>query len=219
MQTFAVIVAPVVPKNIIFVTNRSDADSGAVRVVVIEAAVRPTTPPPMAREEFVNFRVGSVAGAESRLVLRIVLPSGDEDKTHDEPLANEVLENLRKVFKRLPDGHYRIYQIQPDGVERLVVDVIVREGRSIDASDEALEIGKSAPPASQSEEPEPSAPSDEAAAIQSDVTDSTWHEAAVAWGGYSVLATRVRGRRRAEERRPGDDRSLTKIHRILRRPR
>ena len=39
-----------------------------------------------------------------------------------------MLDNLRKLFKRLPDGHYRIYQIQPDGVERLVVDVIVRAG-------------------------------------------------------------------------------------------
>ena len=78
-----------------------------------------------------------MAGAEPRLVLRIVLPSGVEDKAHDETLPNEVLDNLRKLFKRLPDGHYRIYQIQPDGVERLVVDVIVRQGRSIDVADEA----------------------------------------------------------------------------------
>ena len=89
------------------------------------------------RTDVQSYRVGTVAGAEPRLVLRIVLPSGEEDKDHDETLPTEVLDNLRKLFKRLPDGHYRIYQIQPDGVERLVVDVIVRQGRSIDAADEA----------------------------------------------------------------------------------
>ncbi len=77
-----------------------------------------------------RFRVAAVAGAEHRLVLRVVSPSGAEDRDHDELLPNEVLDNLRSLFKRLPDGHYRIYQIQPDGIERLVVDVIVRQGRA-----------------------------------------------------------------------------------------
>jgi hypothetical protein len=96
-----------------------------------------------------------VAGAEPRLVLRVVSPAGIEDQTRDEPLADEVLDNLRALFRRLPDGHYRIYRIEPDGAEWLVADVIVREGRNIDAADEAA---PTVPPAPQAEKPAPPEP-------------------------------------------------------------
>jgi hypothetical protein len=109
----------------------------------------------VARIEFTRTRVGTVAGAEPRLVLRVVSPAGIEDKIREEPLADEVLDNLRALFQRLPDGHYRIYRIEPDGAEWLVADVIVREGRNIDAADEAAQT---VPPAPQAEESAPPAP-------------------------------------------------------------
>ncbi len=196
-QQFTVVVAPIVPKNITFVTNRTDGTFETSRVVLIEAAARPVTPLATTRTEFVNFRVGSVAGAESRLVLRIVLPSGEEDKLNDEPLANETLDNLRKLFKRLPDGHYRIYQIQPDGAERLVVDVIVREGRSIDAADEAADSVQIPPPADESKSADSLPPKIEADSADptnetqpAEIIERPWYEAAVAWSGSAVLAAR-----------------------------
>ncbi len=96
----------------------------------------PAPPNQISRVEFRRARIGSVAGAEPRLVLRIVSPDGIEDRLHDEPLGDDVLDNLQGLFRRLPDGRYRVYLIQPDGVERLVVDVLVEQGRRIELEDE-----------------------------------------------------------------------------------
>jgi PKD repeat protein len=93
-------------------------------------------PPNVVRSDVKGLRAAAVAGAEPRLVLRIVTPDGEEDRAGEQPLDEEVLDNLRTLFHRLPDGHYRIYQIQPDGIERLVVDVVVRQGRAIQLEDD-----------------------------------------------------------------------------------
>jgi PKD repeat protein len=107
------------------------------RAEVPNVEVRPGVPPGINRLEFRRAGTGSVAGAEPRLVLRVVTPAGFEDPSLDELLPDEVLDNLRQLFRRLSDGHYRIYLIQPDGIEILVVDVIIQQRRNIDASDEA----------------------------------------------------------------------------------
>jgi PKD repeat protein len=95
-------------------------------------------PPPasIVRSDLKGLRAAAVAGAEPRLVLRVVTPDGEEDQPGEQQLDDEVLDNLRALFRRLPDGHYRIYQIQPDGIERLVVDVVVRQGRAIQLEDD-----------------------------------------------------------------------------------
>ena len=226
-QTFVVTVAAIVPKNLIYITGVGAGPPMTTRPVVLEAAVRPVAPQTTGRIEEVSFRSGSVAGAESRLVLRIVQPSGKEDPDADEPLANEVLDGLRKLFSRLPDGHYRIYQIHPDGEERLVVDVIVRQGRSIDAADEAEDNGDAPikdiqPPAAPAVPPPltPTAESTTPGPGLDDHSEQAWNAAAVGLGGYMVYAAPGRGKPRLRRQKGRfDDRSLTKVRRMLRRVR
>jgi hypothetical protein len=74
--------------------------------------------------------------AEKQLVLRVVLPTGEEDETSEVRLDDDVLDNLRALFAKLPDDHYRIYLIRADGTERQVLDVEVRKGRPLDPEDE-----------------------------------------------------------------------------------
>ncbi|REK12570.1 MAG: hypothetical protein DWQ37_11655 [Planctomycetota bacterium] len=89
------------------------------------APVAPLPAPiPTAQRIFRPANTGAVAGAETKLVLRVVSPEGVEDKDNDVLLSDDVLDNLRDFFKRLPPKHYRIYLIQPDGVERLVIDTM-----------------------------------------------------------------------------------------------
>ncbi len=171
-------------------------------------------------------------------MLRVVSPAGVEDKGNDELLPSEALDNLRVVFKRLPDGHYRIYQIQPDGIERQVVDVFVRQGRAMDIADEATDAGDLPvePPAIEAPAVEPAdaeAPlpgldaalpvNDATRAIEADASaeDESAIKAAIASGGGYLLyclpgrrAARIaRGSRRASPP------SLSKISRMLRRKR
>ncbi len=172
------------------------------------------------RIDFQRFRFGSVAGAESRLVLRLVSPAGVEDKNNDQTLPVATLDNLRKLFHRLPDGNYRIYQIRPDGDERLVVDVIVREGRSIDSADESEGTDDSAPPEKQ---PEP-APAEGSAELRDkiDAEPADWAATTAltggALGGYVAVAASGRGRRRIRrDSQRADERPLSKARRLLRR--
>jgi PKD repeat protein len=158
--TFEVTVASLIPQ--IFLPPGGGGGRPLERPPELLAQAHQYVPTSTTRPAPILFRGASVAGAELRLVLRIVLPSGVEDRDHDEVLPNEVLDNLRALFKRLPDGHYRIYQIQPDGIERLVVDVIVRQGRSIDVADDIEDAAELAPAPSDGMEldavPQPAAP-------------------------------------------------------------
>jgi hypothetical protein len=208
-------------KTLLFFSNAGGSSAEVSRVVNIEGAARPVVPQTTVRVDVESSRVGSVAGAEARLVLRIVLPSGDENKENDESLTNEVLDNLGKLFKRLPDGHYRIYQIQSDGVERLVVDVVVREGRSVDAADEAEDSGDS-PLEDHDGKPEQPAPreNETGSGEEGDARERNWNDAALALGGYLVYSTPSRGKSRiGRDTRRFDERSLTKVRRLLRRMR
>ena len=76
--------------------------------------------------------------ADRRIVLRIV--SALQTEGGDIPLPDRALNDLPGLFKKLPDGHYRVYLVE-DGRERLVIDVMVRGGRPVDSSEDS-----SAPP-------------------------------------------------------------------------
>jgi hypothetical protein len=230
--SFDVTVALIRPGDIFFLPPGGGGRQPVERPIILEQSVRPSAPAQTTRGEIVRYRAASVAGAEPRLVLRVVLPSGVEDKLHDQVLPNEVLDNLRKLFKRLPDGHYRIYQIQPDGIERLVVDVIVREGRSIDAADEAADGGElppksdEAPAAAPGSQPAPpEAPSEEASIDPAnDARGTNGRSAALAalaiGGGYSGISAPARRALRVARGVPRRAaRRLTKVSRLLRRVR
>ncbi|MBL8848245.1 MAG: hypothetical protein JNG89_01115, partial [Planctomycetaceae bacterium] len=72
----------------------------------------------------------SVESTSAKVVLREVLPSGRERLlgSFDENSLDAVLDQL----KGLPDRRYRVYMVMPDGSERLIVDVLVREGKPTD---------------------------------------------------------------------------------------
>jgi PKD repeat protein len=207
------------------------------RVDAPSTPVPPGVPQGINRLEPRRVGTGSVAGAEPRLVLRVVSPDGVEDRTRDEPLPDEILDKLRQLFERLADGHYRIYQIQPDGVEILVVDVIVRQGRYIDVTDESEGASEALPrtnasqestddrvPSSAEEAGEPKQP-----AALPDATDQTMRavdeseaaraptQAATAFGGLVALAAPRRRPRRNRIARGTTPPKLDKVRRLLRR--
>ncbi len=85
---------------------------------------------------------GGVGGGEAsstdqrKIVLRLVDPLGVESSGKDIPLPEDSLANLPGLFKRLPDGHYRVY-LSENGKDRIVIDVVVRQGRAVDPTDES----------------------------------------------------------------------------------
>ena len=97
---------------------------------------------------------GEVAATTERyLELRIVYPDGTESEGFK--IKDEALADLRKFFKTLPDGRYRIYLVRTENhSERLVIEVDVRHGRVIDVSDDS-EGTRDRPP---TEEEEAAAP-------------------------------------------------------------
>ncbi len=229
---FNVTVASLVPADLIFIPPGGGGAPPMERAPIILDSPRPVVPLQSSRDEVIRFRIAAVAGSEHRLVLRVVSPAGIEDKGNDELLPIESLDNLRMIFMRLPDGHYRIYQVQPDGIERLVVDVIVRQGRAIDVADEATDAGElpvqpqAAPPANADAAPPAAEDALQAGDAQqatppADPSDQQARKAGMALGGgamfYSVSGRRARqlarGARRAAE--PG----LSKVSRLLRRKR
>ena len=86
---------------------------------------------------------------ERQLVLRIVSPFGKEDRDNSITIPDAVLNDLSGLFKKLPDGHYRVYMLE-SGHERMVFDVVVRQGRSADASEDSGVAGDR-PPTSQTD--------------------------------------------------------------------
>jgi hypothetical protein len=86
----------------------------------------------------------SRAASERFLELRIIEPDGTTGKRFR--LPSQVLSNLPALFRNLPDNHYAIYLVQPEtDVNRLVIDVFVRNGKLIDPGDDS-EGGRDAPP-------------------------------------------------------------------------
>jgi len=98
---------------------------------------------------------GAVGGGEAsstderKIVLRLVGPLGEEILGKDIPVPEQALSNLPGLFHRLPDGHYRVY-LAENGKDRLVIDVVVRQGRAVDPNDESAGTADR-PPTSQIE--------------------------------------------------------------------
>ncbi|MFK7818079.1 MAG: hypothetical protein AB8G99_05140, partial [Planctomycetaceae bacterium] len=81
-------------------------------------------------------QVETVEAAETRVLLRVISETGE---TFEEiELDESVLDNLPKLFERLPDGRYSVsIQEAGDQRERLVMDLNVREGRAADSTEQA----------------------------------------------------------------------------------
>ena len=75
------------------------------------------------------------ATTELALELRVIDSYGVESEGI--PLKAEVLNNLPKLFAKLPDNHYAIYLVrQENNSQRLVIEVYLRNGRIIDPGDD-----------------------------------------------------------------------------------
>ncbi len=83
----------------------------------------------------VETRGGEVAATSDRYFrLHVVMPDGR--MLEGIRLPDDVLDDLPALFAQLPDNHYRIYLVQGDNrLERLVLDVVVRDHRPVDPSD------------------------------------------------------------------------------------
>ena len=84
-----------------------------------------------------------------QVVLRIVDPAGNELPGKDILVPDKDLNDLPSLLRKLPDGHYRIY-LSEGGRDRLVIDVVVRQGRAVDPSDDSGGT-QDRPPTSQQE--------------------------------------------------------------------
>jgi PKD repeat protein len=226
-QTFQVVVG-LIGRDILFSTPGVGAGTTQVAPPVsLDRTPQPSTPVPINQSDVRTYRIGSVAGAEPRLVLRIVRPSGEEAENSDEPLSNGVLDNLRTLFERLPDGRYRIYLIQPDGIERLVVDVIVREGRSLDSADESDDAVVVPPNVVEPEGDSDPNPAEQPRATEmgliddgeADLVEVGSLDGTLALGGgfLTYAATGRHQRLVARLKRRADERPLSKARRLLNR--
>ncbi|WP_442484114.1 PKD domain-containing protein [Aeoliella sp. SH292] len=102
---------------------------------------------------------GDVSSSSERFFrLHVVLPDGR--MLEGIRLPDGAMDDLSKLFARLPDNHYRIYMVRSDNQsERLVLDVVVRDHRPIDPSD-ASDGTRDRPPTEQGpkENQNPAAP-------------------------------------------------------------
>jgi hypothetical protein len=90
----------------------------------------------------------SRAVGERYLELRVINPDGSESEGYR--LRPEVLSNLQSLFRNLPDNRYAIYLVQSEtNVQRLVIDVFVRNGKVIDPGDDS-EGARDRPPTDES---------------------------------------------------------------------
>jgi hypothetical protein len=84
------------------------------------------------RNEEIASRDDTLTDEDARLVLHVVGPTGVEGPAVT--LPDGLLKNLRGLFAKLPDGHYRVYLVQGE-TRRLVIEVFVRQGRAIDPAE------------------------------------------------------------------------------------
>ncbi|MFO0897089.1 MAG: Ig-like domain-containing protein [Pirellulales bacterium] len=128
-------------------------------ISVIRIDTTPQAPPPLAPPRaipepppadraipVVNTRPTDSGGTRSEatqtsepsLSLRVVSPDGEEGQDIETPL--DTLRDLPAFFRRLPDGHYRLYLTERGGGQRrLVLDVFVRRGQPVDPEDQGTE--------------------------------------------------------------------------------
>jgi Cadherin-like/Bacterial cadherin-like domain len=99
--------------------------------------------------QVIQFRTGQTGqslGANEQLVLQAMTPDGQE-KGEEIVLGEQderweaVLQRLPEIFNKSTDDHYRIYLKREDGTRRLVLNVVLRRHKQIDA--EEVKQGKS----------------------------------------------------------------------------
>ncbi|HMO87472.1 MAG TPA: PKD domain-containing protein, partial [Lacipirellulaceae bacterium] len=149
------------------------------RVPMLTFPVRPISPPalPGAKAVVESSSLGELQGSSGEALasserffeLRIVDAQGD-DVLPGYRLPPDVLDNLPALFRRLPDNTYRIYLVQGDStsvaqVDRLVIEVVVRNGRMIDPGDDA-EGARDRPPTDEAPAPNIDLPAADAPADQ-----------------------------------------------------
>jgi hypothetical protein len=102
-------------------------------------------------ERMIALRIVSPGEAESDQVVlsdpkrltELLKPSGASQSPTAFKLADTDLNDLPALFKKLPDGRYQIY-LSEEGHLRLVIDVVVRQGRAVDPTDDSG--GRDRPP-------------------------------------------------------------------------
>jgi plastocyanin len=119
------------------------------------------------------------------VTLRVVKPTGEDG----DPvlLSDDMLSDLPRLFKKLPDGRYRIY-LSDDGRQRVVIDVFIRQGKAVDPGDEA-EGTQDRPPTTQIESTEPPDPiaQDKPAADPRDLPWEQWAQQASHASGWALV--------------------------------
>lgn len=95
---------------------------------------------------------GGDSAVTSERFLELVAYAPDGSEVGRYRLQEEALADLRSLFAKLPDGHYKIFLVRTDNnSRRLVMEVYVRRGRVIDPSDDSEGI-RDRPPTSEAEE-------------------------------------------------------------------
>jgi hypothetical protein len=158
--------------------------------VVSNVASTPiVVPPPLSNvRTFTDQRaVGElVQGADRRVIVRTVSIEGEE--ANEAVLPETTLDDLPSLFRRLPDGRYRIY-LRQDKLERLILDVNVRQGKSVDPADEndgtrdrpptsQVDPGNAPEPISQSHTNDQPIQSDSTTQPSPDLNEVDWSKAA-----------------------------------------
>ncbi|HZN36079.1 MAG TPA: hypothetical protein VFB80_19750, partial [Pirellulaceae bacterium] len=92
----------------------------------------PSQPPPLEfKTQAVRLRY---------LEIRLVVPNGDGSFREEfvMNLSADMLTDLLAVFRRLPDDRYRVYlMLAGNAEERLVIDVLVRDGKPVEPLEQA----------------------------------------------------------------------------------
>jgi hypothetical protein len=102
-------------------------------------------------ERLIALRIVSPSDAESdqvvlsdpKLLMGLLKPGVASQAPTAFKLADADLNDLPALFKKLPDGRYQIY-LSEEGHLRLVIDVVVRQGRAVDPTDDSG--GRDRPP-------------------------------------------------------------------------
>ncbi len=89
----------------------------------------------------------ATVASDRSVVLRIISPLGEASDPIQVPESQ--LKDLPGLFKKLPDGHYQVF-LSEGGHERLVIDVLVRQGRPVDSAEDSGGAGDR-PPTSQTD--------------------------------------------------------------------
>eukprot|EP00913_Durusdinium_trenchii_P028471 g26699.t1 len=106
----------------------------AANVVVAEESSPPTLPSQGAQLQ--SNLTGPTATQREKIVIQVVYPDGtlgeDIELGDEDTDLNEVLKDLPRLFKTLPDDHYRLSLIREDGTRRLILNVVLRQNKPED---------------------------------------------------------------------------------------